>query len=142
MLNYFQNIGVAHGQWGEKVASEYLLRNKYEIIAQNVRPVKDDKRLEIDIIAWDDALETLVFIEVKQHSTLTEYSRRLRSITKDKKRNLRIACNAWRRMVKWHGAIRFDVLEIYGEPNGDTPIIDHIRDVELFARRNRFVKWY
>ena len=131
----------SHGAWGEDVAAEYLRRGGFEIIERNTQPVRDDQRLEIDIVAWERKTDTIVFVEVKQHATLSPYARRLRSVDRRKRENLRRACNAWRRTNRWHGAYRFDVIEIYGTPDGGRPVIDHIERVELFARRGRFVKW-
>lgn len=135
------NVGVAHGSWGEAVAAEFLRRGGFEIVDRNSRPVEADQRLEIDLVAWDSKTDTMVFVEVKQHASLSPYARRLRSITRRKRENVRRACNAWRRMNRWHGAYRFDVVEVYGTPEGGHPVIDHIEHVELFARRDRFVKW-
>ena len=135
------NIGVRHGAWGESVAVGHLRRHGYEIVECNSRPVEKDERLEIDIVAWDRRKDAMVFVEVKQHAKPSPYARRLRSVDRRKRMNLRRACNAWRRTNKWHGAFRFDVIEIYGVPDGGEPVIDHISDVELFAKRGRFVKW-
>ena len=135
------NVGVLHGAWGEAVAVDHLRRHGYEIVDRNSRPVERDERLEIDIVAWDRRKDAMVFVEVKQHASLSPYARRLRSVDKRKRMNLRRACNAWRRTNKWHGAFRFDVIEIYGVPGGGKPVIDHIPDVELFAKPGRFVNW-
>ena len=136
-----ENIGVLHGEWGENVAVEHLRRNGYEIVERNSRPVEKDGRLEIDLVAWDRRNDAMVFVEVKQHSRPSSYSRRLRSVDKRKRENLRRACNAWRRVNRWRGAFRFDVIEVYGVPDGGAPVIDHIEKVDLFAKRERFVKW-
>ena len=135
------NIGVLHGAWGEAVAVDHLRRHGYEIVDRNSRPVERDERLEIDIVAWDRRKDAMVFVEVKQHAKPSPYARRLQSVNKRKRMNLRRACNAWRRTNKWRGAFRFDVIEIYGVPGGGKPVIDHISDVALFAKRGRFVKW-
>jgi len=135
------NVGVLRGAWGEAVATEHLRRHGYEIVERNPHPVEKDERLELDIVAWERKSDTMVFVEVKQHATVSPYARRLRSVNRCKKRNLLRACNAWRRINKWHGAFRFDVIEIYGVPEGGRPVLDHIKNVELFARRGRFVKW-
>ena len=135
------NLGAMHGVWGESVAVEYLRRGGYEIIERNTRPVVRDERLEIDIVAWDRAKDAMVFVEVKQHADMSPYARRLRSIDRRKKRNLLRACNTWRRVNRWHGAFRFDVVEVYGVPGGGRPVVDHIQDVALFAKPDRFVNW-
>ena len=44
-------------------------------------------------------------------------------------------------MNKWQGGFRFDVIEIYGTPEGGRPVVDHIEKVNLFAKQGRFVKW-
>lgn len=134
------NLAVARGEWGENVAVEYLRRNGYEIIDRNSKPVERDGRLEIDVVAYDARNDTMVFVEVKQHATCSPCQRRLRSVDKRKKQNLRLACNSWRRVNKWRGSFRFDVIEIYGAP-GSRPEIDHIPHVELFPRKGRFVQW-
>lgn len=135
------NVGVSHGRWGEDVAASFLRHGGFEILERNTHPVRRDKRLEIDIVAWDRRKDTMVFVEVKQHAGISPYARRLQSIDRSKKRNLLRACNAWRRTNKWTGAYRFDVVEVYGVPEEGRPVIDHIADVELFAKRGRFVKW-
>ena len=134
------NIGVLRGAWGEDVAVEHLRRGGYEIVDRNARPVGTDERLEIDIVAYDHRNDTMVFVEVKQHAVRTRYQRRLRSVDRRKLENLRRACNAWRRVNRWHGGYRFDVIEIYGVP-GRLPEIDHIHHVPLFPRSERFVRW-
>ena len=135
------NLGVQRGAWGESVAADHLRRAGLEIIARNTRPVERDERLEIDIVAWDPKRDEMVFVEVKQHARPSPYARRLRSVDRRKRLNLRRACNAWRRVNKWKGAVRFDVIEIYGVPGGGRPVVDHIPNVELFAKRGRFVNW-
>lgn len=135
------NVGVTRGAWGEDVAADFLRRRGYLIVDSNACPVEKDRRLEIDLVAWDEATDTMVFVEVKQHATLTPYGRRLRSVDRSKRVNLRRACNAWRRVNKWRGSFRFDVIEIYGTPEGGRPVIDHIEKVNLFAKPDRFVKW-
>lgn len=135
------NLGVQHGAWGEAVAVEFLRRAGFTIVERNTHPVAKDRRLEIDIIAWEQKTDTMVFVEVKQHSDFSPYARRLRSVNRKKRQNLRRACNAWRRINKWRGAFRFDVIEVYGTPEGGHPVIDHIDHVDLFAHRGNFVKW-
>lgn len=135
------NVGVTRGAWGEDVAADFLRRRGYLIVDSNACPVEKDRRLEIDLVAWDEATDTMVFVEVKQHATLTPYGRRMRSVDRSKRVNLRRACNAWRRVNKWRGSFRFDVIEIYGTPEGGRPVIDHIEKVNLFAKPDRFVKW-
>jgi len=135
------SVAARNGEWGENVATEFLRRGGFEIIDRNSRPVRNDQRLEIDIVAWDKSTDTMVFVEVKMHSDMSPYQRRLRSIDRKKRENLRRACNVWRRINRWRGSYRFDVIEIYGVPGKGKPIIDHIERVSLFVRKERYVKW-
>ena len=140
-MNDMQNTGCRNGAWGEDVAACYLRSRGFEIIDRNSHPHEGDRRLEIDIVAWERSSDTMVFVEVKQHKSLSPYARRLRSVDRRKKQNLRRAFNAWRRVNRWAGAYRFDVVEVYGEPAGGRPLVDHIANVEMFPQRGRFVKW-
>ena len=135
------NVGVKNGVWGEDVAVEYLRRAGFQIVDGNSCPVERDQRLEIDLVAWDPKSDAMVFVEVKQHASLTSHGRRLARIDRRKRANLRRACNAWRRVNRWRGDFRFDVIEVYGTPDGGRPIVDHIERVNLFVDSRRFVKW-
>lgn len=135
------NLSVGHGCWGETKACEFLRAKGYEIFERNVTPYDRDRRLEIDIVAYERESDTLVFIEVKQHKTMSEYARRLRSVDRRKIRNLRLACNAWRRLNHWEKGFRFDVLQIYGAPETGLSGIDHIESVMLFDNTQTQVNW-
>lgn len=138
----FLNVGVEHGVWGECVARKYLSKNGFEILEVNARPSKRDKRLELDVVAVDKKKECLVFLEVKQHSTLSFYgSERMRSVDKRKIANVRKAANAWRLNSKYIGAYRFDVLQIYGSPEEGVFRIIHTKDVRMFSPAARHVDW-
>jgi len=135
------NVGVIRGRWGEDVAAEWLRRGGCGIIERNVRPYARDRRLEIDIVAYDAQEDTIVFVEVKQHARRSEFQTRMRSVDRRKLQLLRRACNAWLRRNRWQGGYRFDVVEVYGEPGGARPEIDHVKRVRLFADPERFVDW-
>ena len=135
------NISVERGAWGEAVATAFLRSRGLEILECNSRPCKYDRRLEIDIIAYDRKVDVVVFVEVKQHAGRSQWQRRMRSVDKRKLGNLRRACNAWRWKNSYSGSFRFDVVEIYGSPGSEMPQIDHIKRVRLFERAERFVRW-
>jgi len=136
------NVGVAHGAWGEDVAAEYLRVHGYEIVGRNVRPCRRDRRLEIDIVAYDRLYDVMAFVEVKQHARRSPYARRLQSITRRKKDLLRRACRTWMAKERWAGGYRFDVVEVYGAPGARTrAVIDHVPGVRLFENGERFVRW-
>lgn len=134
------NVAIRHGEWGENVAVEFLRRAGYEIVERNSRPVANDRRLDIDIVAFDRLNDSMVFVEVKQHARHSPYEKRLRSVNGRKKSHLLRACNAWRWKNSWKGSFRFDVVEVFGSP-GEKSEVDHIAHVELFADKGRFVRW-
>ncbi len=49
------------GKWGENQAVAFLMKKGYFILARNFRCKND----EVDIIAWDQENEEVVFVEVK-----------------------------------------------------------------------------
>lgn len=126
-----------YGDWGEAKAAEQLRCEGLEIVECNSRPAVYDRRLEIDIVAYDPAMDTMVFVEVKQHGTHMEGEGVLRGITERKRRNLRQAFGAWRSVNKWYGLCRFDVVEVYGRPGCSKPEIEHVKGVSLLPRRQR-----
>ena len=136
------NVGVAHGIWGESVACDFLRLSGYEILERNAHPCSWDQRYEIDIIAYDRERDIIVFVEVKQHKARSRIQRRLRSICRHKKQLLLTACKAWLRKNKWRTGYRFDVIEIYGDPESQCRVeVDHIERVQLFEDSRRFVNW-
>ena len=136
-----KNEGVERGKWGEECAARFLERSGYEIIERNSRPLKRDRRLEIDIVAFDEKRDILVFVEVKQHARHSVYERRMRSVDRAKLDRTRRACRAWLAKNGWNAGYRFDVVEIFGEPESGAPEIDHIERVRLFRGRAEFVDW-
>ena len=89
-----RNEGVERGKWGEECAARFLERRGYEIIERNSRPLKRDRRLEIDIVAFDEKRDIIVFVEVKQHARHSIYERRMRSVDRAKLDRTRRACRA------------------------------------------------
>lgn len=111
------------GKWGEKLAIRFLKKKHYKIIGQRVRVGKRD---EIDIIAKHDG--ALIFVEVKTRKN-ENYGRPFSAVNKAKRKYLSRAAVAYFRQQKIEPEfIRFDVVEVVGEPNGNTPEIRHIEN--------------
>ena len=83
------NVGAVHGARGEDVAVEYLRVHGYEIVDRNVRPCSRDRRLEIDVVAYDRMYDVMAFVEVKQHAQRSPYATRLQSVDRRKRDLLR-----------------------------------------------------
>lgn len=136
------NVGAEHGRWGEDVASEFLRIHGYEIVERNARPCRRDRRIEIDVVAYDRMYDVMAFVEVKQHAAKSPFATRLRSVDRRKRDLLRRACRTWIAKERWAGAYRFDVIEVYGTPNAACRAeIYHIPGVRLFEKSERFVDW-
>ena len=133
------NACVRRGCWGEDVAVAHLKRMGWRIVGRNVRPCRRDRRCELDVVAYVPAERMVVFVEVKTHKRHSSYAGRLWAIDRRKKSNLLRASANWLMVRKWHGNFRFDVIEIYGEQDGELPPeIDHIMNVKLFPSKWRF----
>ena len=133
------NASVRRGTWGENVAAAHLRRIGWRIVGRNVRPCKSDRRCELDIVAYVPGERQVVFVEVKTHRRHSPYASRLWAIDRRKRANLLRASASWLMSRKWHGNCRFDVIEVYGEKDGDTPPeIDHMMNVKLFPPNWRF----
>ena len=128
----------ATGRWGEEVTARFLRGKGWKIVARNARPCPKDLRCEIDLIAQDGE-GRIVFVEVKTHQARSPRAGRLARITRQKKATLLRACSNWVLRNDWHGNFRFDVVEVYGAPQAETPPeIDHIENVPLFPPKWRF----
>ena len=111
------------GRWGERQAVRYLKKQRYKIIGQRVRVGRRD---EIDIIAGQG--DALVFVEVKTRKN-ENYGRPFSAVNQAKRKNLsRAAVTYLKRKKLKPDFIRFDVVEVVGEPGNNTPEIRHIEN--------------
>lgn len=110
---------VQKGRLGEKLAREYLMENKYQIIESNFR----NKIGEIDIIASKE--EKIIFIEVKSRTSLI-YGYPYEAVNYKKQRkiiNTSISYIKYKNLRKKQ--IRYDIIEVYlTRP----PEINHIKN--------------
>ncbi len=114
MLNSRQEFG----KEGESIAVRHLLKNGYQILAQNYRT----RYGEIDIIAKEG--NTLVFVEVKARRS-DSFGNPKYAITFRKKHKMSMAALDYLKNTKQsHVKARFDVVVIRsGEENPDIEII-------------------
>jgi putative endonuclease len=112
------NRHIHTGQFGERLAQDYLLEQGYTILEKNYRY----KRAEIDIIARKD--ELLLFVEVKTRTTDT-YGFPEEAVSLKKEKLLLDAAEAFILDCEWEKDIRFDIVSVtLTRP----PIIHHIED--------------
>lgn len=102
------NANQITGTMGEKAACKYLLKQGYQIIAQNYRC----RFGEVDIIAQDENL-TLVFIEVKTRKSLT-YGYPAEAVTRKKQKHIIYTSQFYLKYFqRTFDNIRYDVIEIF-----------------------------
>ena len=97
------------GNYGEKLAVKYLIKNNYKILEQNYTcPLG-----EIDIIAEENG--TIVIVEVKTR-TSNLYSTPAEAVNYYKQHKLQqLALYYLRAKHKFDTPIRFDVIEVIGD---------------------------
>ena len=123
------------GRWGEGQAVRFLKANGYRILGRRVRVGKHD---ELDVIAGYG--EMLVFVEVKTRKN-EQYGRPFSSVGKEKRKRLsRAAVRYLKRSKIKPPYIRFDVIEVVGQPDGDSPEIRHIENA--FPLDPAFKLWW
>ncbi|MDF7806070.1 YraN family protein [Pontiellaceae bacterium B12219] len=123
------------GRWGEKRAVKFLRSNHWKIIGERVRAGKHD---EIDIVATDR--DALVFVEVKTRKN-ENYGRPFSAVNAAKRKRLSRAAVAYLKKKKIKpDYIRFDVIEVIGEPNGKPPEIRHIENA--FPLDSAYKLWW
>ena len=104
----------AVGAIGEEIAEEYLKKNNYEILEKNFRY----RRLgEIDIISREN--NVICFVEVKSRSSI-EYGYPREAVNRKKQDNIRKLAQIYLAQRNIYNAdIRFDVVEVYIEKEGN-----------------------
>lgn len=111
------------GRWGEQKAARLLKKKHYKIIGRRVHVGRHD---EIDLIAQYRRI--LVFVEVKTRRN-EKFGRPIAAVNRAKRHTLsRAAVHYLRREKITPDFIRFDVVEVIGEPGGPAEI-RHIENV-------------
>ncbi len=93
------------GDWGEKLATEYLENMGYDILVKNYRY----SRYEIDLIAKKDDL--LIFVEVKTRSR-TRFGYPEDWVDANKIDRILEASDQYINETDWQKGIRFDIIAI------------------------------
>ncbi len=109
------------GRWGEKQAEHFLKKAGCKILGSRVRVGRRD---ELDLIARTG--ETMVFVEVKTRKN-EKQGRPASFVNRQKRRNLSRAAVRFLKKRKLRPPyIRFDIVEVIGEPGGGPPEIRHL----------------
>jgi len=121
------------GETGERLAADFLRRERgFTVVAANWR-LPRDRRAEIDLVCRDG--DVLVFVEVKTRS-VGALVPGFYAVNERKKRALLRACTAYLGQLRPRPlTYRFDIVEV-GLPAGDipgaAPEIRHYQNISLF----------
>lgn len=136
-LQRFFRLGGAEdaGARGERLAAEWLRRERgFAVIARNWRDPRDRRR-EIDLVCRDG--DVLVFVEVKARAAgalVPGYF----AVNAEKKKVMRQAIDAYlKRLATPPRTFRFDVVEVAHDTNGRAPDVLYFENIPLFPKQYR-----
>ena len=116
------------GRWGEQQAVRFLKAGKCKVIGERVRVGKHD---ELDIIAESNGV--LLFVEVKTRKN-EKYGRPFSAVNREKQKRIsRAAVTYLKKKNIKPEYIRFDVIEVIGNPSDQSPEIRHIENAFQLA---------
>lgn len=108
------------GQLGERLAAKHLKKQRYHLLARNVR----SKHGELDLIALDPDGHTIVSVEVKAGAVNPQYPPELHVTPAKQRRIVALTAQLARRNQLTGRPFRFDVIAVELPDVGD-PVIRH-----------------
>jgi putative endonuclease len=127
----------SRGETGERLAADFLRRERnFTLVARNWRSPRD-RRAEIDLVCRDG--EALVFVEVKTRLAGVLVPG-FYAVDRRKKRALLRACNAYLGLLAVQPVtIRFDIVDVALPADGreGAPEVRHFANIPLFPKRHR-----
>ncbi len=111
------DLGAPVGKRGEQAAARLLRRKGLAVVAES----ESDRGGEIDLIAIDRQSKTIIFVEVKTHSTLKPGHPAERVDEAKQRRVTRAALRYLKRKKLLGTACRFDVVAVWWQGGLATP---------------------
>lgn len=133
LRNWFRREAphLATGRWGESVAERFLRRQGYACVGRRVRVGRD----ELDLIVRRK--NQVIFVEVKTRAD-EAFGRPVEAVDRAKRAKLSRAAVRWLMALRAKPEfIRFDVVEVIGQPGGPPPKIGHIENAFTLDERYR-----
>jgi putative endonuclease len=109
------------GSKGEVIALQYLELKGYELVLKNYR----FKRAEIDLIVQKENL--IVFVEVKYRKN-ADFGFPEEFVRKSQRRRIQTAAENYLSEMQWNQNIRFDIISIMPNADGNDYDIMHLED--------------
>ncbi len=117
----------ASGLWGEAVAGLYLKKQGFKILARRLKVGHD----ELDLVVRGEGC--VVFVEVKTRRS-RHFGAPASAVDRRKRHAVSRAAVHYLKKNRFpEESIRFDVVEVIGEPDGE-PEINHIRNAFTLDR--------
>ena len=110
------------GDFGERMAAEFLVRQGYEVLEHNLRVPGG----ELDLIVEKDTV--LVFVEVKTRSN-THFGQPAEAVDRRKQEHMRRAAAYYLMLYPAEKETRFDVIEIFAAMQNGVPFLKELRHI-------------
>jgi putative endonuclease len=121
------------GNFGEDAAAKFLKKNRYKILSRGY----DDGEHEIDIIARKKDITVFVEVKTRNIASLSQNEPRpASSVTPKKQRAIISAAKHYLALNPQESQVRFDVIEVYVEGNGNKMRVKEIKHLENTFNRN------
>ncbi|MFA6813954.1 MAG: YraN family protein [Candidatus Pacebacteria bacterium] len=118
------NLSFKQGCLAETIASAFLTKNNYQILARNLR----FKNHELDIIALDLQYDEYVFTEVKWRKN-NRFGEGSDAVDYKKILSMQIVAKQWLKKQKFPKAWRFDIISLVGNLQSQNLKIRHFKNI-------------
>jgi putative endonuclease len=115
---------VEHGCCAESIASAFLTKKNYQILAQNLTY----KNHELDLIALDVQHDEYVFVEVKWRNN-DQFGEGSGAVNYKKILSMQIVAKQWLAKQKFPKAWRFDIISLLGNLKSQNLKIRHYKNI-------------
>jgi len=118
------NLPNKHGYLAEKIASAFLTKNNYRILARNICY----KNHELDIIALDLQHDEYVFLEIKWRKN-NQFGEGSDAVNYKKILSMHVVAKQWLSKQKYPKAWRFDIISLVGDLQSRNLKIRHFKNI-------------
>jgi Holliday junction resolvase-like predicted endonuclease len=126
---YERERKIAYSQWRETVVADFLRRRGYLIVDNRSKPIVSRPRATLDLVAWEERSDTMVFIRVSGTDSLYDryYCTHYKLRRRQQKNRYSDIAKVWMSLNKWHGKWQLAEARVFGSFYGGRPVIEFIR---------------